>query len=105
MFSLESYNQYKTIAAYLFGGWALLTFLGIIPTNSVLEHLSVVSRKCSGRSFGYRDMRRMTSYNHCFIQRRDSEDSEESDQEHMQEMVNPSWNTPHFRKPLIESAK
>ena len=108
MFSLESYNQYKTIAAYLFGGWALLTFLGIITYHAY--------KQC----FGAPKCRQLQMYwgklwlqaheeddviQPLVIQRGDSEDSEESDQEHIQEMVNPSWNTPHFREPLIESTK
>ena len=98
MFSVGTYSKYKIIAAYVFGGWALLTFLGIIMLHAYkhwqlhvfFKRLSLHGREC-------------TAVQPLLIQRNNSDDSEEIDEE--QELSNPTWSgSLYVREPLIDSS-
>ena len=104
MFSIGSYTSYKIIAAYVFGGWALLTFLGIVTYHAYKQLFGVPN--CSQLRVWCLEKQRRRAHRVMVvqpvsIQKDDSDESEESEGE--REMVNPSWNTPHFREPLIGS--
>ena len=104
MFSLGNDTSYKTIAAYLFGGWALLTFLGIISYHiykQVGVPLDCDQLLMSCKEKLWVRARRGTAIQPVLIQRDDSDESEESEEEG--ELDRPSWSTPHVREPLIGS--
>ena len=105
MLSIDYHTSYKTIAAYVFGGWALLTFLGIIAYHiykQVIGSLScdqmLVSCK---KKLWVRARGDYTAIQPVLIQRHDSDESEESEEE--RELEHPSWSIPHVREPLIGS--
>ena len=102
MFSLGSYNSYKTIAAYVFGGWALLTFLGITTYHAYIQFFRDQNH-CQLRDMwqGLGRNRPPTVIRPLLIQAGDCEDSDESEDAH--EVRGPSWSIPHFREPLIEN--
>ena len=98
IFLIDSYTEYKILTAYFFGGWALVTFLGIVAYHAYRRapdcgQLRVWCReKLRPRGF--------TAIQPVIIPRDDSEEleSEESDEE--REMT-ATWNTPHLRESLI----
>ena len=100
MFSLGSYNSYKTIAAYVFGGWALLTFLGIITYHAYIQFFRDQNH-CQLRDMwqGLGRNRPQSVIQPLLIQAGDCEDSDESEDAH--EVKGPSWSIPHLREPLI----
>ena len=111
MFSVSSYSKYKTIAAYVFGGWALLTFLGVIifhaynnwfGNDSCCQIQLFIKEKLSQCVH-----RRRTSIPPLLITREVINECEESDELEVseREMNSPAWNTPHLREPLIGSPR
>ena len=103
MFSLDNDTSYKTIAAYLFGGWALLTFLGIIVYHiykQVGVPLDCDQLLMSCKEKLWVRARGGTAIQPVLIQRVDSDESEEEC-----ELEYPSWSTPHVREPLIGSTQ
>ena len=106
MFSVGSYSKYKTIAAYVFGGWALLTFLGIITSHAYKYWFG--GKGCSQFLMLWKE--RFSAYRHggtaiqpLLIQRSDSHDeSDDETEEEQQRLSNPTWSsTPYLREPLI----
>ena len=106
MFSLDNNTSYKNIAAYLFGGWALLTFLGIIAYH-IYKQVGV-PLNCDQLLMSFKEKlwvraRRGTAIQPVLIQRDDSDESEESEEEC--ELEYPSWSTPHVLEALIGSTQ
>ena len=104
---IGDHKHSKTIAEYVFGGWALLTFLGIIAYHIYKQVgvpldcdqlLALCKKKLWVRARGDN-----TAIQPVLLQRDDSDESEESEEEC--ELEYPSWSTPHVREPLIGSTQ
>lgn len=107
MFTIGQYTSQKTVAAYVFGGWALLTFLGIVIYHANKRFLNYpwLRMWCQKHLRPHTDEARVVhpvSIQALFIQSDDSDESEENEREH-ESMEQSSWNNPHFREPLIGS--
>ena len=105
MFTINSHKAYKTIAVCVFGGWALLTVLGIIVYHTYKQAVGGVNCLELGRKWlGVRSRTEgVTVVQPLVIERGGSSDeSEESeDEKDGLEMSHPSCHTPHLREPLV----
>ena len=110
MFSVGTYSKYKTVAAYVFGGWALLTFLGIIASHAYKYWFG--GSGCSEFLMLWRE--RLSQCRHgdttvqpLLIQRsdsRDESDDDETEEEQLlqQRLSTQSWSSSQYlREPLI----
>ena len=109
MFTIRQYTSQKTVAAYLFGGWALLTFLGILIYHANKQFLKYpwlqtwCQKHLRPRAQHAGEARVVpVSIQALIIQSDDSDESEENEREH-ESMECSSSNNPHFREPLIGS--
>ena len=110
MFSVgKGYSRYETIAAWFFGGWALLTFLGIVVYHAFKHRFGFASCGQLGvlwkRWFSVH-ARESTAIRSLLIQRSESEESNTSDEleENERELDNPlTVSSSRFRESLIGS--
>ena len=106
MLATDSYTSYRASAAYVFGGWALLMFLGIVTYHAYKELFGIPN--CGQLRVWCQEKLRRRTHRVAVIQpvvidRYDSDESEESEGE--REMEQPLWDTPHVREPLIGSTQ
>ena len=114
MMSLVGCHTYhKTIAAYVFGGWALLTFLGIIAFHAhkyLFGFVDFGQMKIMFKEKLYVCVRRRRAViQPLLIAQQVIDESEESAveddlEEREREMTNPTWQEPELREPLIGSS-
>ena len=104
MFLIDHHKSKKEIATYVFGGWALLVFLVVIVYHTykqftVFPKLLVLCKEklwvCTRRDY--------TAIQPVLIQRDDSDESEESEDEC--ELEYPPWSTPRVRESLMRSTQ
>ena len=103
IFLIDSYTEYKILAAYLFGGWALVTFLGIVAYHAYRRMFGAPD--CGQLRVWCREKLRprgVAAIQPVIIPRDDSEELESEESEEEREM-NATWNTPHLRESLIGS--
>ena len=103
IFLIDSYTEYKILAAYFFGGWALVTFLGIVAYHAYRRLFGAPD--CGQLRVWCREKLRprgVAGIHPVIIPRDDSEELESEESEEEREM-NATWNTPHLRESLIGS--
>ena len=103
IFLIDSYTEYKILAAYFFGGWALVTFLGIVAYHAYRRLFGAPD--CGQLRVWCREKLRprgVAGIHPVIIPRDDSEELESEESEEGREM-NATWNTPHLRESLIGS--
>ena len=103
IFLIDSYTEYKILAAYFFGGWALVTFLGIVAYHAYRRMFGAPD--CGQLRVWCREKLRprgVAGIHPVIIPRDDSEELESEESEEEREM-NATWNTPHLRESLIGS--
>ena len=103
MLLIDYDTSYKTIPAYVFGGWALLTFVGIIAYHTYKQVIGCLNcgqlllfcqEKLWVRAHGG------IAIDPILVQNDESDVSEEEC-----ELEHPSWSTPRVREPLIGSTQ
>ena len=105
MLLIDYHTSHKNIAAYVFGGWAPVMFLGIIAYHMYKQFFIAINCDqllvfCKEKLW-VRARGDYTAIQPVLIQRDDSDESEESEEEC--ELDHPSWSIPHVRDPLMRS--
>ena len=101
MFTLDKYTQHRDIAAYVFGGLALVKCLGIVAYHAYKQWIGPLK---SGICCLKKGKHGRILVEPLLIQKSESEDSseeEENNNDHHGGVSNERWLTPNYREPLV----
>ena len=104
MAACSSNTEYETIAVFLFSGWALLTFSGIVVYHLYKQWYGTQNCLLVCKENLSTCVRKDEVVQPMIIEQGDSEQSEESESEKDEcELSVPEWSTPQVREPLLGS--
>ena len=103
MFTLDKYTQHRDIAAYVFGGLALVKCLGIVAYHAYKQWVGPLKSGSLCQDPLWQGRQGRMVIQPVLIQKRDSDDSSEEEEQKSGEndLSNGTWPTPNYREPLI----